>query len=157
MKCRILTNIDHYIGEWKDDMGNRLVIQKIDDNVAAVPFFSAHNNKPILRLWAEGKPSLDMAAKYTPEQGPDLVVELWKEGRRFCLHLTFEPRSILDESRRDAMIPALSRYEEYEFLDQYYSLFHPILRWLCWICLKIQKCSPTCIRSFRQVIERRTW
>jgi hypothetical protein len=118
--------IDNYIGEWRDEMGNRLVIQKSDDNVATVSFFSAHNNKPILRPWAEGKPSVDMAAKYIPEEGPDLVVELWKEGKGFCLHLNFEPGYILDQSRRDAIIPALSRYEEDKFVDQYYSQFHPI-------------------------------
>jgi hypothetical protein len=118
--------IDNYIGEWKDEMGNRLVIQKINDNVATVSFFSALGNKPILRPWADGKPSLGMRATYTPEEGPSLVVELWKEGRGFCLHLSFEPDHILDQSRRDAIIPALSRYEGDEFLDQYYILFYPI-------------------------------
>ncbi len=118
--------IDNYVGEWEDETGNRLSIRKVDDETCLVSFFGARDNQPIRRPWCAGKPSVDMVAKYRPENGPELVVELWEEGMGFTLHLNFEAAYILDEAERDALVPALSRYEDDDFLDQYYRYFEPL-------------------------------
>lgn len=115
--------IDSYIGEWKDEDGNRLIINKVNDETATVSFFASSNNRPILRPWYNNKPSLDMSAKYYPEEGSELVVDLWEADKGFSLYLSFEPEYSLDEFRCDSIVPALSRYEEDNYLDQYYSFF----------------------------------
>lgn len=66
-----------------------------------------------------------MVGKYFPGSGPELVVELWKE-EGFTLHLAFEASYVLDTKRRDALVSALRRLVEYDFLDQYYRLFEPL-------------------------------
>ncbi len=67
-----------------------------------------------------------MVATYRPEDGPDLLIELWEKGMGFTLHLNFEAAYILDDAERDALVPAWSRYEEDDFLDQYYRYFAPL-------------------------------
>lgn len=118
--------IDNYIGEREDERGNRLSIKKVDDQTALVSFFAAPGRRPIRRPWCDEKPSVDMVAKYWPEEGPELVVDLWEKRRGFTLHLNFEAAYILDDAKRDALVPALSRYEEDDFLDRYYHLFEPL-------------------------------
>ena len=53
-------------------------------------------------------------------------VDLWKEGKGFILDLTHEYDYELDPERREALVPALSRYERDRFLDECYSLFGPL-------------------------------
>lgn len=118
--------IDNYVGEWKDETGNKLSILKVNDESCLVSFFRARDNQPVRRPWCAGKLSVDMVAKYRPEEGPEIAVELWEEGRGFLLHLSFESAYILDESERNALVPALSRYEEDHFLDQNYLYFEPL-------------------------------
>ena len=118
--------IDNYVGEWEDETGRQLSISKVNDEMCLVSFFRARDNQPIRRPWCAGKLSVDMVAKYRPEEGPEIVVELWEEGMGFLLHLNFEVAYILDESERGALVPALSRYEEDDFLDQYYRYFEPL-------------------------------
>ena len=118
--------IDNYVGEWEDETGRQLSISKVNDEMCLVSFFRARDNQPIRRPWCAGKLSVDMVAKYRPEEGPEIVVELWEEGMGFLLHLSFEVAYILDESERAALVPALSRYEEDDFLDQYYRYFKPL-------------------------------
>ena len=118
--------IDNYVGEWENEAGNRLSIRKVDDEICLVSFFAARDNQPIRRPWCAAKLSVDMVATYQPEDGPGLLVELWEEGMGFTLHLNFEAAYILDDAERDALVPALSRYEEGDFLDQYYRYFAPL-------------------------------
>jgi hypothetical protein len=115
--------IENYVGKWKDEDGNRLIVEKLNDETAMVSFYTSPVNKPILRPWYNNKPSLDMSAKYYPEVGPELVVDLWEPGKGFSLNLNFEPEYLLDNFRNNSIAPTLSRYEEDNYLDQYYGLF----------------------------------
>jgi hypothetical protein len=53
-------------------------------------------------------------------------VELWDEGKGFILELSHEHEYELDESRREALVPAISRFERDHFLDEFYPLFGPL-------------------------------
>jgi len=70
--------IDNYIGDWKDERGRRLNIQKVDEETALVSFYAASIGRPISRAWQRNELSVDMEGKYFPREGPDLVVELWE-------------------------------------------------------------------------------
>ena len=122
--------INNYIGEWQNDAGNRLKIEKVDDETALVSFYSPPDRQPVLRPWYDKKPSIDMIAKYRPAESPELVVELWEEGKGFKLHLAFEFGYILDIQHRDSLVPGISRFEEDEFLDEYYHYFEPLTHYL---------------------------
>jgi hypothetical protein len=63
---------------------------------------------------------------YLTEHGETQQVELWEKEKGFFLDLTFEYAYELDKDCRDALVPALSRYAEDAFLDQYYHLFEPL-------------------------------
>ena len=130
--------IDNYVGEWRDERGNRLSIRKVDDQTALVSFFTASEGKPILRPWHHDKPSVDMTGKYTPAEGPELVVELSEHRTGFTLHLNFETAYVLDARGRDALVPALSRYEEDDLLEQYYGFFAPLKHYTK--CRSTSKC-----------------
>ena len=71
-----------------------------------------------------------MIAKYRPAESPELVVELWEEGKGFELHLTFEVAYILDIQHRDSLVPGISRFEEDDFLEKYYHYFEPLKHYL---------------------------
>jgi hypothetical protein len=118
--------IDNYVGEWEDGAGKRLSIRKVHDEMCLVSFFGAPDTQPIRRPWCAAQLSVDMMATYRPEEGPELLVELWEVGTGFTLHLNFEVAYILDEAARDALVPALSRDEEDDFLEQYSHYFYPL-------------------------------
>ena len=122
--------INHYIGEWENEAGNRLKIKKVDDETALVSFFSPPDHQPVFRQWYDEKPSIDMIAKYRPDEGPGLVVELWEEGKGFELDLTFEFGYMLDIQHRASLVPGISRFEEDDFLDEYYHYFEPLEHYL---------------------------
>jgi hypothetical protein len=67
-----------------------------------------------------------MVARYRPENGPELVIELGEEGMGFTLHLNFAAACLFNDAERDTLVPALSRYEEDDFLEQYYWYFEPL-------------------------------
>jgi hypothetical protein len=67
-----------------------------------------------------------MIAKYHPQEGAGLEVDLCRKRRGFTLHLTFEAQYELDHNKQDALVPGLSRYTEDDFLEQYYYLFEPL-------------------------------
>ena len=118
--------IDNYAGEWRNEAGNRLSIRKINDETCFVSFFQAHDGLPIRRPWCAEKLSVDMVAKFEPAYGPELIVELSEDGAGFSLYLNFEAAYTLDDAGRAALVPALSRFEEDEFFDQYYRYFGPL-------------------------------
>ena len=122
--------IDHYIGEWENEIGNRLKIKKVDDETAIVSFFTPPEYLPINRPWCNQKPSINMVAKYNPGESPDLAVELWNVDKGFKLYLSFEFEYMLDKLHRDSLVPALSRYEEDDFLDKYYHYFEPLMHYI---------------------------
>ena len=53
-------------------------------------------------------------------------VDLWEEGKGFILHLDHKYNYALDLEQRDALVPAISRYERDLFLDAFYQLFGPL-------------------------------
>jgi hypothetical protein len=67
-----------------------------------------------------------MIARYSPQYGRELEVELWGKRRGFTLALTFEAEYELDHAKRDAFVPGLNRYEKDHFFDRYYHLFEPL-------------------------------
>jgi hypothetical protein len=66
-----------------------------------------------------------MIAHYDNYYG-DFRVDLWSEDKGFTLHLDHEYDYVLDSQQREALVPAISRYERDRFLDAYYSLFGPL-------------------------------
>jgi hypothetical protein len=122
--------INHYIGEWENEAGNCLKIKKVDDGTALVSFFSPPDHQPVLRPWYDQNPTIDMIAKYRPAESPELVVELWDEGKGFELHLTFEFGYMSDIQHRDSLVPGISRFQEDDFLDEYYHYFEPLKHYL---------------------------
>ena len=96
--------IDSYVGEWKDAAGNWLSIRKITDETACVTFLAAPGKAPIACPWYHDRPSVDMPARYYPAHGPELIVELWDEGKGFAVELCYEIRA----SSRRAKILALN-------------------------------------------------
>jgi hypothetical protein len=64
-----------------------------------------------------GAPSVRMPAHYDDYNG-DFEVELWAEGSGYTLVLTHEYDYELDERRREALVPGISRYTRDHFLDQ---------------------------------------
>ena len=118
--------IDSYVGEWKDAAGNCLSIRKISDETARVTFLAAPGNAPIARPWCHDRPSVDMPARYYPAHGPELIVELWEEGKGFTLELCYEADYPLWDGSIEALTVGLGRYARDTFLDQYYRLLGPL-------------------------------
>lgn len=118
-------DIDKFIGEWENEAGNLLVIEKKTDLSASVSFFTGSKSEPLARPYCGNLPSIEMDS-YLTDYGATLEVELWERGKGLSLHLTCEYAYELDKDRRDSLVAALSRYEEHTFLDQYYHLFEPL-------------------------------
>jgi len=72
-----------------------------------------------------GASSVKMIAQYDDYNGI-FEVDLWKESKGFILDLAHEYDYELDLERREALVPALTRYERDRFLDEWYSLFGPL-------------------------------
>jgi hypothetical protein len=53
-----------------------------------------------------------------------------EKGKEFILDLTHEYNYELDSERREALVPALTRYEPDRFLDEHYSIFGPLDRFV---------------------------
>ena len=119
------SDLDKFVGVWQNEAGNRLWIKKENDEFAFVSFVSGESGRPVCRLYYSDLPSMKMKARLV-EWGSTLEVELWKSGKGFSLCLTYEHAYELDEHLREALVPALSRYEEDDYLDQYYELFYPL-------------------------------
>ena len=73
----------------------------------------------------KGAPSVKMIARYDDYNGT-FEVDLWEKGKEFILDLTHEYNYELDPERREALVPALTRYERDRFLDEHYSIFGPL-------------------------------
>jgi len=115
--------IDNYVGKWRDDSGNRLIIRRISDRACMVDFVGGFTGEPIARPWYGGRPTVDMLARYYPESGPELIVDLWK-GTCFSLHLNYDSGCRPEEITPEALAPSISRRDDdgYDYLEQYYGL-----------------------------------
>jgi len=113
--------IDKFSGIWTSKDNYKLEIKKIDDSSALVSFY-ALENKPIKRPYFNNEPTLNMSSVYDDYSG-EFSVDLWEHGKGFELDLNYEETYVLDKLQRESLIPSLTRYEDDNFLDQYYGLF----------------------------------
>jgi len=115
--------MNRFIGIWRNEIGNRLVIKKINEKKATVTFISGKTNEPIERPYADNKLSIDMNAELDFYE-TSVEVELWEEGKGFMLCLTD------NEYKQEAeeLGVGISRFEDnkYKFLENYYHLFEPL-------------------------------
>ena len=116
--------IARFVGSWVSASGYRLRIKKVREDQASVDFLDPRG-APVQRPYMKGAPSMKMIAHYDEYNGI-FEVDLWEEGKGFILDLTHEYDYELDLERREALVPALSRYERDRFLDECYSLFGPL-------------------------------
>ena len=80
---------------------------------------------PIQRPYMRGAPTVKMIAHYD-DYDENFEVDLWEEGKGFILDLSHHYNYELDLKQREALVPALSRFERDRFLDECYSLFGPL-------------------------------
>ena len=113
---------DNYVGRWIGEPSRVLTIRKVGARRYVVSLLL--NGAPVKRPWMGDEPTIDMAAEYTLDalDEAEFVVDLWPPGRRFLLHLSYEPNFELDPQRRDALTMAVSRDEQLYFLDHYYNV-----------------------------------
>ena len=114
-----------FIGGWKNEAGNVLLIEGKTDERMSVSFLRGTDRLPVSRPFHGNRPSTAMDGRFR-DWGSTLEVELWEEGKGFSLHLTFERAYELDEQLCDSLVPALSRNVGDAFLDEHYSLFEPL-------------------------------
>ena len=112
--------IARFVGSWVSASGYRLRIKKVREDQASVDFLDPRG-APVQRPYMKGAPSMKMIAHYDDYNGI-FEVDLWEEGKGFILDLTHEYDYELDRERREALVPALSRYERDRCLDECYSL-----------------------------------
>ena len=123
--CIMLRNgIAQFVGSWVSQFGYRLRVEKVRRDRAVVDFLDPRG-APIVRPCMGGAPSMKMIAHYD-DYNEDFRVDLWEESKGFILHLDHEYGYVLDPEQREALVPAISRYERDRFLDAYYSLFGPL-------------------------------
>jgi hypothetical protein len=113
---------DNYVGRWIGEPSRVLTITKVGARRYLVSL--TVNDSPVKRPWMDDEPTIDMPAEYTFDalDGADFVVNLWPPGRRFSLHLSYEPDFVLESRRREALTVGVSRDERLSFLDQYYDV-----------------------------------
>jgi hypothetical protein len=89
-----------------------------------VDFLDA-SGAPVRRPYMGAAPSVQMVAHYDDYEGL-FEVELWEHGKGFILHLDYDYDYVLDERRREALVPSISRCERDHFLDAFYLLWGPL-------------------------------
>lgn len=122
------TGIEQFVGSWVSEAGYRLRIRKVRKDQAFVDFLDPRG-APIARPYMGGALSMNMIAHYD-DYNEDLRVDLWEEGKGFILHLDHGYDYVLESEQREALEPAISRYERDRFLHAYYSLFGPLDRFV---------------------------
>ena len=113
--------ISRFVGSWVSASGHRLRIRRVRKDAASVDFLGPSGN-PVRRPYMGGALSLELAAYYDDYDGV-FEVDLWGHNKGFTLHLDHEEAYELDEHRREALVPGISRYERDHFLDEFYPLF----------------------------------
>jgi hypothetical protein len=115
------SGISRFVGSWVSASGHRLRIRRVRKDEASVDFLDP-SGSPVYRPYMGGAPSLQMVAHYDNYSGL-FEVDLWDQGKGFTLHLDHEYDYELDEHRREALVPGISRYQGDRFLDAFYPLF----------------------------------
>lgn len=116
--------IARFVGSWVSASRYRLRIKKVLKDQASVDFLDPRG-VPIQRPYMRGAPTVKMIAHYD-DYNENFEVDLWEEGKGFILDLTHHDNYELDLEGREALVPALSRFERDRFLDERYSLFGPL-------------------------------
>ena len=124
MGCTIRFDITRFVGSWVNSSGYRLKIKRVHKVRALVDFLDPNGN-PVFRPYMNGAPTLEMVAHYDDYNG-SFEVDLWEAGRGFILDLTHEDDYQLDPKRREALVPAITRYEADHFLDEFYPSLGPL-------------------------------
>lgn len=120
-----MSDIYNFIGDWRNEFGNRLEIRKQSSQSALVSFLSGKDNKPVLKPYDKNIPSIQMYASLA-DYGLSLDVELWKKGKGLLLSLLHEDSYELDSLQRESLVPSFVRNTEDEFLEKYFFLFQPL-------------------------------
>ena len=113
--------IDRYVGNWINEEGYRLKIRKNNETSAYVSLFSPLG-PPVYRPYWGNKETVDMPAHYDDHMG-DIDVQLWEPEKCFCLNLYHDYSTRKDNYGKEILSPGLTRYEEDNHLDLFYSLF----------------------------------
>jgi len=116
--------IARFVGSWVSASGYRLRIKEMLRDQASVDFLDPRG-VPIQRPYMRGAPTVKMIAHYD-DYNENFEVDLWEEGKGFILDLSHHYNYELDLEQREALVPALSRFERDRFLDECYSLFGPL-------------------------------
>jgi len=116
-------NFKNFIGTWKNEIGNQLIIEPKDKKSVSVTFLSYLDNKPIKRKYSDSSDSINMHGELNFYK-TSLEVELWSKGKGFYLCLMTEP------TNENELSPGISRNEEDAFLEIHYSLFMPLQRFI---------------------------
>jgi hypothetical protein len=119
-----LYGIARFVGSWVSASGYRLRIEEMLRDKAWVDFLDPRG-VPIQRPYMRGAPTVKMIAHYD-DYNENFEVDLWEEGKGFILDLSHHYDYELDLEHREALVPALSRFERDRFLDECYSLFGPL-------------------------------
>ena len=83
-----LSNMERFIGIWKNKSGNILEIKPNDKNSIKVSFISGTTGKPVIREYYDNNESIDMFAELDFYES-SLEVELWEKGKGFQLSLLY--------------------------------------------------------------------
>lgn len=75
-------DFESFIGVWKNEAGNQLIISSKDQISLSVTFISHLTDKPIKRKYSDGSDSVHMPAKLD-YYGTTLEVELWTKAKAF--------------------------------------------------------------------------
>ncbi|QOW09862.1 hypothetical protein Q73A0000_05535 [Kaistella flava (ex Peng et al. 2021)] len=115
--------MNRFIGIWQNEIGNKLLIKKIDEKKASVTFISGKTNEPIGRPYADNKLTIDMNAELD-YYGSSVEVELWEKGKGFMLCLIDNDY----KQKAEELSVGISRIvdEKFDFLVNYYHLFEPL-------------------------------
>jgi len=116
--------IARFVGSWVSASGYRLRIKEMLRDQASVDFLDPRG-VPIQRPYMRDAPTVKMIAHYD-DYNENFEVDLWEEGKGFILDLSHHYNYELDLEQREALVPALSRFERDRFLDECYSLFGPL-------------------------------
>lgn len=102
------SGISRFVGSWVSASGYCLRIRRVQEEAASVDFLDSRG-VPVGRPYMGGTLSVQMTAHYDEYEG-EFQVELWGPGKGFTLHLVHEDDYELDECRREALVPGISRY-----------------------------------------------
>src|SRR6266542_1478978 len=101
-------DLKDYVGIWRNDSGNEIIIEPKDKKSLRVSFISHVDNKPVKRQYSDGSYSIEMHAELDYYK-TSLEVELWEKGKGFQLSL------MPDIMNENELVPGISRYTDDKF------------------------------------------